>query len=246
MIDLPILVLLGAFFVLLVASVIRTTAGFGFSLVAVPPMALLIDPVTAVIVAAIMAAPLSLWIAYKDFSHVDRRLAGLILGFGIAGVPFGVWILKVLAAEILMVVIAIVVLLGTFLVWRRVTIPGGHKAVAAVGFFSGASFASTGIDGPPMVAALQGMNLEPRVQRATLALAFAGTGLAALTGFAVSGQLTQTIGETLLMGIPALFLGIFVGERLFRQLNAATFRQVVLTLLVISSISVITRATVLA
>ena len=244
--DLTVLVLLGAFIVLTIASTIRATAGFGFSLVAVPPLALLIDPVTAVVVAASMAAPLSVWIAIKDRHHVDRRIAGLVLGFGLAGVPLGVWILNVLSAEFLMVVIAVIVLIGTVMVWRRVTIPGGHISVAAVGAFSGASFGATGIDGPPMVAALQGMGLEPRVQRATLAVAFSGTSIAAIVGYGFTNQLTATVGATLLVGLPALFVGIWVGEQLFSRLNAMRFRQVVLTLLVVSSISVITRATVLA
>jgi len=123
-------VVLGVFLVLALASVIRTTAGFGFSLVAVPPLTLLLDPVTAVVVAAIMAAPLSLWIAVKDWRHVDPRITAVALGAGLVGVPFGVWLLHALPARALSVVIAAVVLLCTVMVWRRVTVRGGLRSVA--------------------------------------------------------------------------------------------------------------------
>ncbi|MCX4958363.1 sulfite exporter TauE/SafE family protein [Streptomyces virginiae] len=235
------MILLGAFVVLAVASVVRTTAGFGFSLVAVPPLALLIDPASAVVVAGIMAAPLSLWIAVRDWRHVDRRLMTATLLSGLAGVPFGVWLLATLSSQVLMFIITAVVLLGTLIVWRKITLGGGLGAVMAVGMFSGASFAATGIDGPPMVAAFQSMKLEPRVQRATLGVVFSGTSLAALVGFGISGQLTVTVGQMLLVGVPALLIGIFVGEKAFRRLNAERFRRVVLGLLVVSSLSVVLR-----
>lgn len=232
-------VVLGVFLVLALASVIRTTAGFGFSLVAVPPLTLLLDPVTAVVVAAIMAAPLSLWIAVKDWRHVDRRITAVALGAGLVGVPFGVWLLHALPARALSVVIAAVVLLCTVMVWRRVTVRGGLRSVAWISAFSGASFASTGIDGPPMVAAMQGLLLPPRVQRATLGVVFSGTSLASLAGFGISGQLTAEVGWALLAGVPALFIGIFAGERIFARFDAERFRQAVLGLLVVSSVSVL-------
>ncbi|UQA93721.1 sulfite exporter TauE/SafE family protein [Streptomyces halobius] len=233
--------ILGAFLILAVASIVRTTAGFGFSLVAVPPLALLIDPASAVIVAGIMAAPLSLWIAIRDWRHIDRRITLVTLAAGLVGVPFGVWLLATLPSEVLMLTITAVVLLGTFIVWRRTTLKGGIATIVGVAMFSGASFASTGIDGPPMVAALHSMKLEPRVQRATLGVVFSGTSLFALAGYGVSGQLNATVGQTLLAGIPAFVVGILAGEKIFSRLNAEWFRRVILGLLVVSSVSVVLR-----
>lgn len=236
------LVLSCVFLVLALGSLVRTTTGFGFSLVAVPPLAVLVDPVTAVVVAALMSAPVSVWIAVRDRRHVDRRLAALLLGFGLAGVPFGVWLLNVLPERTLTVVIAAMVLLGTVLVWRRIPLPGGGPSLAGVSALSGASFAATGIDGPIMVAALQGSGMEPRAQRATLSVMFGVTSGASLAGFAVSGQLTPTVGGMLLLGVPAMALGVLAGELVFRRLDAELFRRAVLGLLVVSSVSVVTRA----
>jgi uncharacterized membrane protein YfcA len=70
---------------------------------------------------------------------------------------------------------------------------------------------------------------------------FSSTSLVALAGFGASGHLTATVGTTLLAGIPALFVGIAAGEKIFGRLNAVRFRQAVLGLLVISSVSMISR-----
>ncbi|GAA1670725.1 hypothetical protein GCM10009830_15840 [Glycomyces endophyticus] len=236
------LTLLGVFAVLAVASVVRSTAGFGFSLVAVPPLAFLLDPVTAVVVSSIIAAPVSVSIAVKNRADIDRRLLAVILGCGVPGVPLGVWALSALPQTGLMFVIAGVVLLGTAIVWARVALPGGTATLAGVSFFAGASYGATGVDGPPMVAAAQGLGLEPRVQRATLAVSFAATSIAAMIGFAVAGALTAEVGKAVLIGLPGLVIGIVAGEHLFKRLDAARFRRVVLALLVVSSASVLARA----
>ncbi len=232
------------FAVLVLAALVRITAGFGFSLVAVPPLALLLDPVTAVVVSATLAVPLNLWVALRDRAHVDRRAAPLLLVCALSGVPFGLWALNVLSEQTLLVLIAVTVVLGTVLVWRRVRVPGGMYAVAGMSALSGAAFASTAIDGPLMVAGLQGSRLaelEPRVQRATLAVTFSATSVATLVGFGAGEQLTPQIGVLLLLGAPALLIGTLVGERLFLRLDAELFRRAVLVLLAVSSVSVVTR-----
>lgn len=228
------------FLVLALASVIRTSAGFGFSLVSVPPLALILDPVTAVTTAVIMAAPLSIWIAAKDWRHIDRRITLTAVLCAAAGVPIGIAVLTLLNERTLTIAIAAVVLACTALVWSKVKIRGGLPVIAGVSLFSGASFASTGIDGPPMVAAMQGVGLEPRVQRATLAVVFSCTSLGSLVGFGTTGHLTMEVGKALLIGIPAFATGIVVGERLFKRFDATRFRQVVLGLLIVSSVSILT------
>ena len=106
-------VLICVFVVLTVAAMVRIAAGFGFALVAVPPLALLLDPVSAVVVAATLAVPLNLWVMARDRAHVDRRGASLLVVCTLAGVPFGLWALNVLSESTLLTLIAASV--GAFL-----------------------------------------------------------------------------------------------------------------------------------
>ncbi|MBR8742702.1 sulfite exporter TauE/SafE family protein [Nocardiopsis sp. MG754419] len=237
-------VLAGVFVVLTMAALVRIVAGFGFALVAVPPLALLVDPVSAVVIAATLAVPLNLWVAARDRAHVDRGGALLLLVCALVGVPFGLWALNVLTESTLVLLIALSVVVGTLLVALRVRVPGGLGAVAGMSALSGAAFAATAIDGPIMVAGLQGSrlaDLEPRVQRATLAVAFSATSTVTLVGFGFGGQLTPQVGGLVAVGVPALVLGTYAGERLFRRLNAELFRRTVLVVLLVSSATMVTR-----
>ncbi|SIO85442.1 sulfite exporter TauE/SafE family protein [Nocardiopsis sp. JB363] len=237
-------VLVGVFVTLTLAALVRIAAGFGFSLVSVPPLALLLDPVTAVVIAATLAVPLNLWVAVGDRAHVDRRGALVLLVCSLAGVPFGLWALNVLSESTLLSLIAVTVVAGTLLVGLRVRVPGGMSAAGGMSALSGASFAATAIDGPILVAGMQGSrlaDLEPREQRATLAVVFSATSVATLVGFGFGGQLTPEVGTLVAVGVPALLVGTFAGERLFRRLNAELFRRTILVLLVVSSVSMLTR-----
>lgn len=237
-------VLVGVFVTLTLAALVRIAAGFGFSLVSVPPLALLLDPVTAVVIAATLAVPLNLWVAVGDRAHVDRRGALVLLLCSLAGVPFGLWALNVLSESTLLSLIAVTVVAGTLLVGLRVRVPGGMSAAGGMSALSGASFAATAIDGPILVAGMQGSrlaDLEPREQRATLAVVFSATSVATLVGFGFGGQLTPEVGTLVAVGVPALLVGTFAGERLFRRLNAELFRRTILVLLVVSSVSMLTR-----
>lgn len=237
-------VLVGVFVTLTLAALVRIAAGFGFSLVSVPPLALLLDPVTAVVIAATLAVPLNLWVAVGDRAHVDRHGALVLLVCSLAGVPFGLWALNVLSESTLLSLIAVTVVAGTLLVGLRVRVPGGMRAAGGMSALSGASFAATAIDGPILVAGMQGSrlaDLEPREQRATLAVVFSATSVATLVGFGFGGQLTPEVGTLVAVGVPALLVGTIAGERLFRRLNAELFRRTILVLLVVSSVSMLTR-----
>ncbi|GHD35083.1 UPF0721 transmembrane protein [Nocardiopsis kunsanensis] len=236
--------LAAVFAALAVASLVRVTAGFGYSLVSVPLMALLIDPVTAVVIAAVTAVPLNLWVAARDRSHAHPKLSPLLLLSALVGVPFGLWVINVVDERTLLALIATVIVASTALIWFRVRIPGGTPSVAGMSLLSGASFSATAIDGPLLVAGIQGSEyrgLSPRTQRATLSMTFSATSVGTLIGFGLTGQLTTQVGLAVLAGVPAMVLGTVAGEWVFRRMDAEWFRRAVLALMVVSSVSIMTR-----
>lgn len=236
--------IVAVFVALTLASLVRVTAGFGYSLVCVPLLALLVDPLTAVVIAVVSAVPLNLWVTVRDRAHVARRPALLLLLSAMAGVPFGLWVINAVAERTLLIVIATVVLVSTVLIWLRVRIPGGVASVAGMSALSGASFAATAIDGPLLVAGVQGSRyaeLTPRVQRATLSVVFSVTSTTTMIGFLLTGQLSASLWPVLVTAVPGMVLGTAVGESVFRLMDAEWFRRAVLALMVVSSVSIMTR-----
>lgn len=235
--------LAAVFAALTVASLVRFTAGFGYSLVSVPLMALLIDPVTAVVIAAVTAVPLNLWVAARDRAHAHPKLSPLLLLSALAGVPFGLWVINVVDERTLLILIATVIVVSTVLIWFRARIPCGTPSVAGMSLLSGASFSATAIDGPLLVAGIQNSeygDLSPRPARDPEP-DLLGDECGDADRVRSTGQLTAQVGLAMLVGVPAMVLGTVAGERVFRRMDAEWFRRAVPALMVVSSVSIMTR-----
>ena len=144
------LILIALLVAVLIAALTQGTTGFGFALVAVPPMTILVDPeivVPALLVQTLMTGTLILIHARK---HVRIRRMGLLSLSGVAGVPAGTAILVVLDAEPLRVIIGVIVVAAALAMMAgfRKTLRNELVASVPVGFVSGTLGASTGLSGP--------------------------------------------------------------------------------------------------
>lgn len=72
-------------------------------------------------------------------------------------------------------------------------------------------------------------------------MTFSATSVGTLIGFGLTGQLTGQVGLAVLIGAPAMVLGTVAGERVFRRMDSEWFRRAVLALMVVSSVSIMTR-----
>ncbi|MDI6101840.1 sulfite exporter TauE/SafE family protein [Actinoplanes sp. NEAU-A12] len=229
--------------VLAVAALAQAATGFGFSLLAVPLLGLVVGPVDAVVGSSILAVLINAAAVTRDHAEVRWRTARTVLVAGLAGLPFGLLLLTLLPARTLTILIAVCVLGGAFAIWRGLRLRAGRAAIAAAGFLSGILTTATGVNGPPMAAAFSAMGLPPRQFRATLAAIFVVVGPAGLLGFALAGQFTARSLTVAAVGLPAVALGWWAGDRLFTQLtDPARFRTVVLCALVAASAITLFRA----
>jgi uncharacterized membrane protein YfcA len=239
-----------AFAVIAVASGAQSLTGFGYALLAVPVLALTIEPRLAVVVASIAGMFLTSGTMIVERSHVQWRVVAVLLAAASAGIPVGLVMLRTLSDTALRLLIAAVALLCTLQVWlggRNVRVAGSSRfparlVVAIAGFVSGVLGTSTGTTGPPLIVAFQAMGYEPRRFRATLSAVFSCVGLLALVGFLVVGQITQRAVVFGVGSVPAVVLGWLVGNRLFARIEGDRFRRVVLAALLVSSVVTAIRA----
>ncbi len=234
--------LLVAFVVVLLAAATQAMTGFGFALVAVPLLSLALDPRTAVVGVGIAGLILTVTVAVQERRHARWPVVGLLLGALVAGMPVGLLVLRTAPDRLLIAMIGTVVAGCAVLIWRGLRIPTTRPAVLGLGALAGVLATSTGTNGPPLVAAFQAMGYEPRVFRATLAVIFTGSGLLALAGFALAGQVSVPALQVGLVGVPASLLGWWGGDLVFRRLDARRFRQVVLGALVAGGAVLVVRA----
>lgn len=231
---------LGVAAILAVASCAQVITGFGYSLLSVPLLGLIVGPVDAVVGSGILVTLVNLVVAVRDREHVRWPIARTVLVAGPAGLPIGLWVLHVLPARALSIVIAVVVLGGTVAIWRGLRLSPSPITIAGAGLLSGILTTSVGVNGPPMAAVFSAMAMPPRPFRATLAAIFVPVGLGGVIGFALTGAISHRAWLLVAIGIPAVAAGWLTGDRIFTRLTS--FRTVVLCALVLASAITLARA----
>ena len=219
------------------AGVAQGLSGFGFALISIPLLALVVPVKAAIVGGAFLGLVQSGLVVGRDHRHVDWRSAAVLVVAAFAGMPIGLLVITHVSEKPLQVVIAVTVLVFTGLLWRRVRLPTDSLvAEVGVGFTSGMLSTSTGMSGPPLVIALQARGVPPSAFRATLATVFVGGSTISLLLFWSRGLVTTDAVHVAAAGLPGLLIGILVGEVAFRRVDHERFRSIVLVLLLASAV----------
>lgn len=231
-----------AFVIFAVSAAAQAVTGFGFALIAVSLLAVVTDIETTVVSSAMASLVLTGAAMIRERAQVDWRSVVRITVPAAIGLPLGLVILETFSDTELRVLVAVIVLASTWIVWRRPRIGGGWPTLIAIGLLTGVLTTSTGTNGPPLVASFQSLGLAPRPFRATLATIFTLLGAASVILF-VRGGAVGTVSVTLaLVGLPAVVMGWWAGDHVFRRISADRFRATVLIALVITSAVTLVRS----
>ena len=223
-------------------AVAQAVSGFGFALLTVPLLAVLLGPKTAVVTDNVVGIALVSLMVLRNRHGIERRTVVLVSVAAILAMPLGLLILTEVDARVLTIIIGVTVLALTAALVKGLTLQDRDLTDVLAGFISGVLATSTGTNGPPLVIAFHGKNLEPTVFRATLAASFFVQSLATLVSFTAAGKITTEVLKAALAGYPGIVLGVLAGERLARRIDRRQFRVVVLAMLVASALASIARA----
>lgn len=212
--------------VLFVATLVRSTFGFGEALVAVPLLALCVPVEVAVPVAALLSVVVAAGVLAQDARLVDKRSAAWLIATTAIGIPLGLLVLRTVDERVVKIALASVILLfsgWSLLARTRPRLGESRAPLAAAGFVSGVLGGAYGMNGPPLVVygALRGW--DPRQFRATLQAYFLPASLAGVIGYGASGLLTTTVWRDLAWCAPGTIVALVIGRALNRRLETRTF-----------------------
>ncbi len=220
------------------AGVTQGTTGFGFALVAVPPMTILVEPQIVVPALALQTLMTSALILLHARQHLSVRRMWLLPLSGVVGLPVGTAILLVLDASLLRVLIGAVVVVAAVAMMAgfRTTLRNELAASVPVGFASGTLGASTGLSGPPVIFFYTNQSLDIREFRANIVAHFLIMNIVTIPIYIISGLFT---GETLLLSaqlLPATLVGVTSGIVINRWVKEALFRRIALGLILVAGV----------
>ncbi len=216
------------------AAIVRGFSGFGFSLLSITAISLFM-PTQAIVPSIFMLeVAASLNLIPSIWREIDwRGLAWLLLGYVIGLAP-GIYALVHAPEAPLQIALSLFVIATSVMMLRgfRLEKTPGPGATTATGVASGLLNGAFGTGGPPVVLFYFSTPAAVAVGRASVIAFFLSTDTLGLAGQAVSGIITLQSFVQFIAWLPALLIGVAVGAKGFKHMDAAKFRKAVLWILI--------------
>ncbi len=227
--------------VIFVATLIRSTLGFGEALVAVPLLALRLPVTIAAPLAVLVSVVVAAVIIVQDFQRIELRSAGGLIFASLPGIPLGVLLLAQGNEHVVKTILGAVIIAFSIyaIVFRsRLHLRRDHWGwLIGCGFLSGILGGAYGMNGPPLAIYGALRRWSPQHFRATLQGYFLPASLVGLVGYVALGLCTRVVMRHFLFSLPLVAVAIFLGRAINHRLKGFGFLRVVyLALITIGAI----------
>lgn len=227
--------------IIFIATLVRSTLGFGESLVAVPLLVLFLPAEVAVPLSVMLSIIIALIVIVQDHDHVQWYSAIWLILYAIPGIPLGIALLVYGSESLIKLALGTLIIIYSLysLSAKRTRTLGIHHKVALMlcGFLSGILGGAYGLNGPPLVVYGNMRQWSAQHFRVTLQAYFLPISLISAFGYYSKGLITQEVGDyfliSLLPAVPAIYLGRYLNRRLR---NGSFFNYIYWGLLVIGTI----------
>lgn len=217
--------------IVFVATLVRSTFGFGESLVAVPLLIFFIPIEIAVPLSVLLSSFIAAIVIVQDRKKIHFYSAKWLILFALLGIPIGLLLLLygnengVKASLGLLIILYAAYSLLSKNTFRLKT---DHKAwLFACGFLSGIFGGAYGLNGPPLVIYGNLQQWTATHFRATLQAYFLPASLIAMLAYWYNDLWTSKVTYYFLISIPVAIPAIFIGRYFNRRLKDQTFLKYV-------------------
>ena len=211
--------------VVFLATVIRSTLGFGEALVAVPLLALVIPVEVAAPLAVLVSITVAAIVVAADWRSIHLRSAVSLVIPTLFGIPIGLLVLKTAPEAAVKIALALVII--GFSAWSLIR--GSHlqlkndRLAVLFGFAAGILGGAYGMNGPPLAVYGSLRKWTPANFRATLQGYFLPASIAGMLGYAAAGLWTSAVNFYYVWSLPGALAAIFLGRILNRRMRGHRF-----------------------
>jgi uncharacterized membrane protein YfcA len=232
--------------VVFLATVIRSSIGFGEALIAVPILAFVLPVTVAAPVAVLVSITVAAIVVAQDWRHVQWRSAAALVAATLVGIPAGILILRGVPERIVKVALGAIVAAFALATLRR---PRGRalthdRHAWLFGVVAGVLGGAYGMNGPPLVIYGTLRQWQPAQFRATLQGYFLPASVVGMAAYAIAGLWTPVVTHYYLVSLPFTCLAIWLGRALHQRLAGDRFFVYVNAALLASGIGLIVQALV--
>ena len=213
--------------IVFIATLIRSTFGFGESLIAVPLLSLFIPIEIAVPFSVLLSITIAAVIVAQDRKQIHFISTKWLVIFAIPGIPLGFFIL-IYGNEhfvksglgLTIILYSVYSLIGK----RKMSLKKDNLFWLFIcGFFSGVFGGAYGLNGPPLVVYGNMRAWTSQYFRATLQAYFLPASIIGMFGYWTQGLWVDTVTHYFIISIPVMIPAIFLGRYLNRRIKDRIF-----------------------
>jgi uncharacterized membrane protein YfcA len=210
-----------------IATVVRSTVGFGEALVAVPLFVLFIPFEVAVPLAVMMSIVVALVVVVQDHKAIHIASAKWLILYAVLGIPVGLLILKYGNEYWIKIGLGLLIIsysMYTMLAKNTLHLKEDNRFWLFVcGFLSGVLGGAYGLNGPPLAVYGNMKKWSAQHFRATLQAYFLPVSFIGILGYVTQGLLGWIVIKYFLLCLPAVIPAIFLGRYFNRKLKGPSF-----------------------
>lgn len=222
--------------IVLLASMLQTCTGYGFSIMATPFLLFVYDPHAAIQINIILSILISAFMVPRIGKEVDKPLSKRLIIGSVIGAPIGILIFLFLDVRLLKIIISLLILFLTTLLIFKFNVKQSKVKDHVSGGLSGMLTTSIGMPGPPLLLYFTGARIEKAVLRSTTLAFYLFIYVLSLAMQISFGSTNKEIWLSALILLPITFLGMLLGQWVFKFINQHVFRMITYIILGITGV----------
>lgn len=226
------------------ASFIQGLTGFGFALISIPLLSLVIDIKTAIPLGALCGLVINTYLFFQLKREIFfSNLKNLIYG-SIIGIPIGVLFLSETDPTVLKYILSGIILIFVFLTSTQIIPQRGVKDKYGVvfGLASGLLGGAFNTNGPPILIYFYLKGWDKTKQKASIIGFFIFTSVVIVFSHILFGVVDLKIFKSFLYYLPVIIISNWFGHKLFKYISGKLYNKLILIGLTILGILLIIRA----
>lgn len=224
-------VTLAILMIIFIATLVRSTFGFGESLIAVPLLIFFVPIDVAVPLSVLISIVIAGIVVIQDRKKIYFNSAKWLILSALLGIPIGLFLLIYGNEQFVKSILGIfIILYAIYSLFSTNTfkLKSDSKIwLFTCGFLSGIFGGAYGLNGPPLVIYGNMRRWSPKHFRATLQAYFLPASIIGMMGYWYKGLWTPMVTQYFLWSIPVVIPAIFLGRYLNHRLKGDTFLKYV-------------------
>lgn len=212
------------FTIIIVAAILQTSSGYGFSIIATPFLLFIFNLIDAIQINLLISLCLSITLLRSIWDDTDFKLVKQLIWSSIVGLPIGIFILLYLEVQLFKISIGIVLFILTILLICRWSVTQTTGKTYVTGSLSGMFTTAFGMPGPPLLVYFASTQMSKETLRATTLVFYLWIYFISFIIQWITVGVTKHVWISTAQAIPFLVIGLMIGQYIFTKMNSSIFK----------------------